>query len=205
MAKDLLWCHEQNARRAAERRQAGVKTRAPKTEGCLGRKAARQAWVQRRSQQRLQARMMLALAKKRAARRPFIQGRRRLYGKGPPPRHFTNATLHEFSHCSSKASERSLDDTHVSPTASLAAKETVTPLLQQGSPSWSLCAECCSPASFDASPGCPLGDEEDEPIDAAMLRLMDGMFKKECIPPMPEKVSFRMLVRHAGVRLGVCV
>lgn len=73
------WLEEQNLARQAARRAAG---KAVRQVGGQGRELARQAWVERRSALRKEARELKA----RQARRSTVVGRVRLVGKGPPPR-----------------------------------------------------------------------------------------------------------------------
>lgn len=73
------WLLSQNERRAAERLARGAVRRVPR-EG-NGRALARAAWSQRRSCQR-------RLERLRKERRPRVQGKRRLWGKGPAPLYY---------------------------------------------------------------------------------------------------------------------
>lgn len=173
-AKGKAWCLHQNARRAFERRRAGREVRAPKEPGLAGRKRARDAWSLRRSQKRLEAKRARCVASLRAARRSCIQERRRLYGKGPPPRFYIKQR--ELAPAATSISE---------------------PLLLQGSPCPSMLAECCSPPGVIATPARFL--DEDEPLDATMLEMMDGLFDVKGPAVNVGKAEFRMLARWAGV------
>ena len=174
MSKGLEWCSRQNERRALDRRQAGRQVRAPKEPGCAGRKRAREAWSLRRSRKRLEVKRDRCLAALRAARRPSIQDRRRLYGKGPAPRFYIE--------------QRKMAQ---------AAASISKPLLLQGSPCPSMRAECGSPPGLIESPVRFLDD--DEPLDAAMLDMMDDMLDVRGRAVNVGQAQFRMLARWARV------
>ena len=181
------WLALQNLTRAVERRAAGKHIRGPKTAECSGRKRARDAWVRRRSAQRLLTRM-------RQMRRSTVRGRRRLWGKGPVPEGFygTSApSLGAFSpaeHCDHRSSEDDL--------CGLSCGSLPSPVSAMS------VVACCS-SSVRTSPSCASACEE--PLDDEMFRLIEatsapaaGIFNQAT--SSHEQGLFRFLARRVGVR-----
>ena len=168
MPPSLPWLHLQNEKRKQQRRDEGKPVRA-KSDG-EGRARAKRAWVHRRTQERVRARL-------RKMRRPYVQGRRRLWGKGPAPAYYINlrAGLAQKEPIPFEA----VDSFAESPDSMLAQPGSCTsssPLLQQGF-------------------------ESEEPIDDEALDLLDNFFDR---PSCPAQVTgteptVRNLARLAGV------
>ena len=160
--RNLAWLSEQNAKRATERRAQGVQIRMGK--GSAGRVASRNVWSARRAAQR-------KLARERAARRPFVQGRVRLWGKGPATDFYQ--TLQTFV-------PAGFSPTTFVPAGSSPRSVLVEPAMSPG-----------SPLSLEGDP-C---DEDMLALIGEQLALEDKLERRRC-----EQKAFRRLAEFIGVR-----
>lgn len=166
-----MWLTAQNAIRREARRAQGKQVRAPK-DG-QGHARSKQAWVLRQSRRRLLARL-------RKERRPFVQGRRRLWGKGPPTKFYSDlgAGLEQAP-----------------PIRFCPAHSPI------GTPDSMLVEPPCS--TVVSSPLLPQGLDDSEPIDDDMFKILDSSFDKPASTSgglSTHASAFRFLARQAGVR-----
>ena len=178
MPCDHVWLASRNAERLAARRAArvraeerGMPIRRP-NDG-MGVKRSRAKFIKHRASQRL-------LARQRKLRRPFVQGKRRLWGKGPAPSCYSiqeTPSASQLAHAGSEA--------EVSP--------------------WSSCsiAACCGTPT---SPFAPAGQSPSpnwEPLDTPILDMLDCHLseQRDRRLEMRERGEFRALVQYAGVSL----
>lgn len=167
MAQHHCWLARQNQLRAAARRAAGALALAPRVGG--GRARARARWAARRSRER-------QLVRLRATRRPFVQGKRRLWGKGPAPLHYQEAASQMvYSPIPSNIADCGSPLTPPRPEASLAPAEVAAGSLTQ---SW-------------------------EPLDMPMLAILESSLQEDLTRTraVSERCAFAFLARAMGVRV----
>lgn len=173
MRGDPTWLASRNAIRNASRAAARAADEAAgrrprRTYDGMGGKRSKQKYSEQRSRNRL-------LAKLRKMRRPFVQGKRRLWGKGPAPLYYIQQQ----------------GDTH-----------TETPFAPCSSPS--SMAVCCSPAPSTAPAGGSRDSSSTspwEPLDTPVLDMLaqhlNESENKLCEPNA--KREFRILAQCAGI------
>ena len=170
------WLHEQNEQRSAARRAEGKAELAPR-DG-TGAIRSRKKFIERRSRER-------RLARLRASRRHLVQGRRRLWGKGPPPPLFYAPTVVPVAAHSSPLSDIALCGSPIpnSPFAPAGADGMRSPFAPAGSAEVPPCAS--------------------EPIDAEMLDLLERHQHHELadMRALMERNHFSNLARAVGVRI----
>lgn len=168
------WLVAQNLRRAAERLARGAKRRTSR--GGEGQALGKAAWSRRRSFQRTMARM-------RKLRRPFVQGKRRLWGKGPAP------LCYCVDHAPAGSSTDALGD--ISPSSACSHEACAgTPLGDD-----LFLVESIAPETESV-----MGDECFTPSVMAFLDEDVGLqrLRSSC---NPEHCSFRSLASAVGVRV----
>ena len=173
MANDRSWLDSRNSERAANRAAAraralseGKLTRLP-NDG-LGQQRAHAKYVQKRAAQR-------RLAKARRARRPFVQGRRRLWGKGPAPLYYIQRA--------SSDSGSPLAPAEIAPLSHVAC-----------------CGSPLAPAGI--TPSLPASSHW-EPLDTPILDMLGHHLNEhgQRLQGMREQGEFRALALYAGVRM----
>lgn len=180
-----------NAQRAAAREAHEAAGRRPRRiyDG-MGRQRSRENFSKKRSRERMLARL-------RKMRRPFVQGRRRLWGKGPAPLCYATAGLKKWRlwgkgpalRCSAPQLPGEREERRMAPCSSPCSMAVCCSLAPSVTP-----AGDCSPSSR-FSPWEPL----DTPILDLLTKDLDG--REDEARQFHAKWEFRALAQHAGISL----